>query len=160
MFNIGDKVVYPAQGAGIIEAIEEKNFSGMIQKYFIIRITSNNLTVMLPESTIDQSDLRLINDESALKDVLLILNDSASCIEKCSSNKELYELFKTKLKSGSMKKSAEVFRDLMHIHDIKSLNNTEKMLLDRARRLLAGEIALIKDITNKMADQYIKEIIH
>ncbi len=160
MFNIGDKVVYPAQGAGIIEAIEEKNFSGMIQKYFIIRISSNNLTVMLPESTIYQSDLRLINDESALKDVLLILNDSASSTEKCSSNKELYELFKTKLKSGSMKKSAEVFRDLMHIHDIKSLNNTEKMLLDRARRLLAGEIALIKDITNKMADQYIKEIIH
>ena len=34
MFNIGDRIVYPMHGAGIIENIEEKEILGEMRRYF------------------------------------------------------------------------------------------------------------------------------
>lgn len=160
LFQVGDKVVYPMHGAGVIESIEEKEFLGEMQKYYIIRITSNNLKIMIPINKISTSDLRLINDESTLKNILLTLNDGETNEEEMVPVKERNLIFTQKIKSGSLRKSAEVVRDLMFINDTKPLNTTEKQLLDRAKKLLVSEIALIKNISNTQADDLLNEIIN
>ncbi|SHI94722.1 transcriptional regulator, CarD family [Clostridium amylolyticum] len=160
MFQIGDKVVYPMHGAGVIESIEEKEFLGEMQRYYIIKITSNNLKIMIPTNKISTSDLRLINDESTLKNVLLTLNDGETNKDEMAPAKERNLIFTEKIKSGSLRKNAEVVRDLMFINDIKPLNTTEKQLLDKAKKLLVSEIALIKDITNIQADDLLMKIIN
>lgn len=160
MFQIGDKVVYPMHGAGVIESIEEKEFLGEMQRYYIIKITSNNLKIMIPTNKISTSDLRLINDESTLKNVLLTLNDGETNKDEMAPAKERNIIFTEKIKSGSLRKNAEVVRDLMFINDIKPLNTTEKQLLDKAKKLLVSEIALIKDITNTQADDLLMKIIN
>lgn len=160
MFQIGDKVVYPMHGAGVIESIEEKEFLGEMQRYYIIKITSNNLKIMIPTNKISKSDLRLINDESTLKNVLLTLNDGETNKDEMAPAKERNLIFTEKIKSGSLRKNAEVVRDLMFINDIKPLNTTEKQLLDKAKKLLVSEIALIKDITNTQADDLLMKIIN
>lgn len=160
MFQVGDKVVYPMHGAGVIESIEEKEFLGEMQKYYIIKITSNNLKIMIPTNKISTSDLRLINDESTLKNVLLTLNDGETNKDEMAPAKERNIIFTEKIKSGSLRKNAEVVRDLMFINDIKPLNTTEKQLLDKAKKLLVSEIALIKDITNTQADDLLMKIIN
>lgn len=160
LFQIGDKVVYPMHGAGVIESIEEKEFLGEMQRYYIIKITSNNLKIMIPTNKISTSDLRLINDESTLKNVLLTLNDGETNKDEMAPAKERNLIFTEKIKSGSLRKNAEVVRDLMFINDIKPLNTTEKQLLDKAKKLLVSEIALIKDITNIQADDLLMKIIN
>ncbi len=160
LFQVGDKVVYPMHGAGVIESIEEKEFLGEMQKYYIIKITSNNLKIMIPTNKISTSDLRLINDESTLKNVLLTLNDGETNKDEMAPAKERNIIFTEKIKSGSLRKNAEVVRDLMFINDIKPLNTTEKQLLDKAKKLLVSEIALIKDITNTQADDLLMKIIN
>lgn len=160
MFQVGDKVVYPMHGAGVIESIEEKEFLGEMQRYYIIKITSNNLKIMIPTNKISTSDLRLINDESTLKNVLLTLNDGETNKDEMAPAKERNIIFTEKIKSGSLRKNAEVVRDLMFINDIKPLNTTEKQLLDKAKKLLVSEIALIKDITNTQADDLLMKIIN
>lgn len=58
MFNIGDKVVYPMHGAGIIESIEEKEILGNKQKYYIMRMPIGNMKVMIPLESVNDIGLR------------------------------------------------------------------------------------------------------
>ena len=58
MFNIGDKVVYPMHGAGIIEAIEEKEILGKKRKYYIMRIPLGDMKVMIPLDNVGSIGLR------------------------------------------------------------------------------------------------------
>ena len=51
MFNIGDKIVYPVQGVGVIDLIEEREFKGEMQDFYKIHLISNSLKVMLPSAT-------------------------------------------------------------------------------------------------------------
>ena len=65
-FKEGDKVVYPNQGVGIIEYIEEKEFRGKLEKYYRIYLTNNKMQVLLPFSRVEKSHMRLISDPSYL----------------------------------------------------------------------------------------------
>ncbi len=151
LFNIGDKVVYPMQGAGVIEAIEEREFSGEAQKYYVIRIAHNRLTIMIPECKIADSHLRLVNDEDTLKFILQNVHGHSCPMQNFSSMKERNEYLNSKIKSGSLKENAEVVIELMEINSNKRLNSTEKQLLDKAKKLIIGEISLIKGISPNQA---------
>ena len=68
MYSIGDKIVYPMHGAGVIESIEEKLVLGKKQKYYVMRIPAGDMTVMLPQANCDEIGVRFIIDKSeALK---------------------------------------------------------------------------------------------
>ena len=73
MFSIGDKVVYPMQGIGVVDRIEDKIFSGKNREYIIVKILSNNLEIMIPSDKVLNSNLRKINDNSTLEDILFDL---------------------------------------------------------------------------------------
>ncbi len=146
MFSIGDKVVYPMQGIGIIERIEDKIFSGKNREYIIVKILSNNLEIMIPSDKISNSNLRKITDSSILDDILFNISDNNDTLEAIST-KERYQSNMTKIKSGSLKDSAEVVYDLMLMNKEKSLNTSEKQLYNTARKFLIEEVSLIKNIS-------------
>ena len=146
MFSIGDKVVYPMQGIGIIERIEDKIFSGKNREYIIVKILSNNLEIMIPSDKISNSNLRKITDSSTLDDILFNISDNNDTLEAIST-KERYQSNMTKIKSGSLKDSAEVVYDLMLMNKEKSLNTSEKQLYNTARKFLIEEVSLIKNIS-------------
>lgn len=66
MFQVGDNIVYPMHGAGIIEAIEEKEFLEEKQQYYVIRMSISNMTVMIPTRKILSSNIRPVTDILAL----------------------------------------------------------------------------------------------
>lgn len=155
LFSIGDKVVYPMQGTGIIERIEDKIFSGKNKEYIIVRIISNNLEIMIPSDKISNSNLRKISDDSTLNHVLFNLTNRHNYPEDASA-KERYQNNVNKIKSGSLKDSAEVVYDLMLINKEKSLNTSEKQLFNTARKFLIEEISLIKNISVVEATDFLK----
>ena len=146
MFSIGDKVVYPMQGIGIVERIEDKIFSGKNREYIIVKILSNNLEIMIPSDKISTSNLRKITDNSTLDDILFSVSDNNDALEAITA-KERYQSNMVKIKSGSLKDSAEVVYDLMLMNKEKSLNTSEKQLYNTARKFLIEEVSLIKNIT-------------
>ncbi|MDR3595774.1 CarD family transcriptional regulator [Clostridium sp.] len=146
MFSIGDKVVYPMQGTGVIERIEDKFFSGKNKEYIIIKIISNNLEIMIPSDKISNSNLRKISDSSTLNNVLFNLTNRNNDSENASA-KERYQSNMNKIKSGALKDSAEVLYDLMLVNKEKSLNASEKQLFNTAHKFVVEEISLIKDIS-------------
>ena len=154
MFLIGDKVVYPMQGIGIIDRIEDKIFSGKNREYIIVKILSNNLEIMIPSDKISNSNLRKITDNSTLEDILFDLTNKINNLEGISA-KERYQSNMTKIKSGSLKDSAEVVYDLILMNKEKSLNASEKQLFNTAHKFLVQEVSFIKDISETEAIDFL-----
>jgi len=154
LFLIGDKVVYPMQGIGIIDRIEDKIFSGKNREYIIVKILSNSLEIMIPSDKISSSNLRKITDNSTLEDVLFDLTSKNTNLEGISA-KERYQSNMTKIKSGSLKDSAEVVYDLILMNKEKSLNTSEKQLFNTAHKFLVQEVSFIKDISETEATDFL-----
>ena len=162
LFEIGDKIVYPMQGAGVIQGIEEKDFQGKKQQYYIIKMLTNNMEIMIPSWRMSKSNIRLISDDSTLKNVLLNRNDKESePIEPTEplNSKQRYQINMDKIKTGSLKDGAEVVYNLTQINKEKALNTSESQMLTNARKFLIDEIILIKKITEDEANDLLDSII-
>ncbi|CAM2850109.1 CarD family transcriptional regulator [Hathewaya histolytica] len=160
MFEIGDKIIYPMQGAGVIQGIEEKDFSGEKKKYYIIKMLTNNMQLMIPMDRIIDSNLRLVTNESTLDKILLDLNTTDFSSNDNISSKQRYQSNMDKIKSGSLKENLEVVYDLTCLSKEKSLNSTEKQMLTNARKFLVDEIILVKNLTEDEADNLLDENIN
>ena len=142
------------QGIGIIDRIEEKIFSGENREYIIVKILSNNLEIMIPSDKISNSNLRKITDNSTLENILFDLTNKNNNLEDISA-KERYQNNMTKIKSGSLKDSAEVVYDLICMNKEKSLNASEKQLFNTAHKFLVQEVSFIKDISETDAMDFL-----
>ena len=152
MFQIGDNIVYPMHGAGIIEAIEEKEFSGKKQQYYVIKMSIRNMQVMIPTGKILSSSIRPVTDILALKHIIHIFQHEESC--KLLPWKQRHKVNTDKIKTGEIQEGAEVVRDLMRMKKEKALNTSEKKLLDDAYRFLVSELELIKGITENQIKSF------
>ncbi|WP_141539282.1 CarD family transcriptional regulator [Bacillus cereus] len=152
MFQIGDNIVYPMHGAGIIEAIEEKEFSGKKQQYVVIKMSISNMQVMIPTGKILNSNIRPVIDILALKHIIHIFHHEESC--KSLPWKQRHKVNTDKIKTGEIQEGAEVVRDLMRMKKEKALNTSEKKLLDDAYKFLVSELELIKGITENQIKSF------
>lgn len=153
MFQVGDFIVYPMQGAGVIEAIEEKEILGEKQAYYVIQIPSSKMRVLIPIGKEIKSRIRLVSDQSTLEKVLNVFYNGQT--DTNLSMKERYKINTEKLRSGNFKDAAEVVRDLMRINKKKTLNQSEKHMLESARKMFIGELGFIKGITESQASDWL-----
>ncbi|SCB99260.1 CarD family transcriptional regulator [Bacillus sp. N5-665] len=152
MFQIGDNIVYPMHGAGIIEAIEEKEFSGKKQQYYVIKMSISNMKVMIPMGKILSSSIRPVTDILALKHIIHIFQHGES--DRLLTWKQRYKVNTDKIKTGEIQEGAEVVRDLMRMKKEKALNTREKTMLDNAHEFLISELGLIKGITENQIKSF------
>ncbi|MGJ7922374.1 CarD family transcriptional regulator [Neobacillus sp. LXY-4] len=157
MFNIGDNVVYPMQGAGVIEAIEDKEVLGKMQKYYVIKMPISNMQIMIPMAKAESSRMRMVVDKPALENILDIFFNGES--DRSLSWKERYKTNMEKMKTGEMQDGAEVVRDLMRMNKEKTLNSSERQMLENARRIFISELGLVKGITDIQALDFLNEKI-
>ena len=153
MFKIGDKVVYPMHGAGIIEKIEDKEILGEIKSYYILHIPYGRMEVMVPVDKCVEAGLRAIITEAEMKAVVKVLSDKSTPMDD-NWNRRLRDN-NEKLKSGDPKLVAEVIRNLVRIEREKKLSAGEKKLLGTAKQILSSEMVLVNGITETQADAVI-----
>ncbi|MBJ8031015.1 MULTISPECIES: CarD family transcriptional regulator [Bacillus] len=152
MFQIGDNIVYPMQGAGIIKAIEEKEISGEKQQYYVIKMSASNMEVMIPTGKILSSNIRPVTDITALTHIIDIFQHGES--DRLLTWKQRYKVNTDKIKTGKIQEGAEVVRDLMRMQKEKALNASEKKMLDNAHEFLISELGLIKGITENQMKSF------
>lgn len=152
LFQIGDNIVYPLQGAGIIKAIEEKEIAGKKQQYYVIKMSASNMEIMIPEGKILSSNIRPVTDITALIHIIDIFQHGES--DRLLTWKQRYKLNTDKIKTGKMQEGAEVVRDLMRIQKEKALNASEKKMLDNAHEFLISELGLIEGITENQIKSF------
>lgn len=145
LFQIGENIMYPMHGAGIIKAIEEKEFSGKIQQYYVIKMSISKMQLMVPTDKILTSNIRRVTDIIELKRILHIFQHGES--DKLLPWRQRYKVNTDKVKTGKLQECAEVVRDLMRMKKEKALNTSEKEMLAHAHEFLISELGLIKGIT-------------
>ena len=140
MFIIGEKVVYPVHGAGVIEGIEQREVLGKYRNYYVLRLYVGDMRVLVPVDGVDRVGMRRVCTVDKLQEVRLILSGSPSPWEDNWNRR--YRLNMDKIKSGDICQLAEVVRNLMRRDLLKGLSTGEKKMLDNARKILMSEVAL------------------
>ncbi len=155
MFNIGDKVVYPSQGIGIIDVIEEKELKGEKIKCYIMHLINNTMKLTLPISAVNTFNIRLVSDIKTLENSLKDLDRFMEEAEKFSkiNYKERRNISKIKMKSGTFDEFIEVIFDLTQLKRWHSLNSSEKQMLNHIKKIVVEEIAQAKCLTSDEASE-------
>lgn len=153
MFNIGDKIVYPMHGAGVIEAIEEKEILGEKRKYYIMRLPIGDMKVMIPIDNTEDIGLRDIIGEKEFAMVLDILKAERS--EMSANWNRRYRANMEKIKSGDIYEVAEVVRNLLLLDREKSLSTGERKMLTNAKQILISEFSLVRDLDEEQAEEIV-----
>lgn len=157
MFNIGDKVVYPMHGAGIIESIEEKEILGDRRKYYILKLPLRNMKVMIPLDNVEAMGLREIISQKEVEQVLAVLNDDESKMPQNWNRR--YRANMDKIKSGDIYEVAGVVRNLMLRDKEKGLSTGERKMLNNAKQILISELVLVNDCDEISIEQLINDAI-
>ncbi|WP_191562491.1 CarD family transcriptional regulator [Metabacillus idriensis] len=151
LFKIGDKIMYPMHGAGVIESIKEMEIQGKKQDYFVIKLSIADLQIMIPHQKLNKLGIRAVEDRLKLEEVLVVFHDGET--DELLPWKERYKTNMEKIKSGEIQQGAEVVRDLMRKSNEKTLNTSEKQMLNNARNIFISELILIEGCTENQANE-------
>ncbi|OPY87108.1 MAG: RNA polymerase-binding transcription factor CarD [Syntrophus sp. PtaU1.Bin208] len=157
MFKVGDLAVYPAQGVGVIEAIESREVMGSTQKFYIMKIMSNGMKIMIPTGSAEAVGLRELILEDDVPKVYEILKNKDITIDKQTWNKR-YREYLEKIKTGSVFEIARVLRDLLILKNDKNLSFGERKMMDTAKSLLIKEISIASNAEETKIEQDLKSI--
>ena len=157
MYNVGDKVVYPMHGAGVIDSIEEKEILGEKQSYYILKMPGE-VKVMVPISTAEQHGIRNIIDKSEAEKVFNVLEQDETEMEK-NWNKR-YRDNMEKMKSGNIYEIADVVRNLSFKQKEKGLSTGEKKMLTNAKQILISELVLAEHASQDEVEELVDNKIN
>jgi len=156
LFKIGDKVVYPMHGAGVIEAIEEKEILGERQQYYVLRLPVGNMKVMVPTANGPNIGLRQVIGQEEVQKVFGILKDVST--QMPGNWNRRYRANLEKIKSGNIYEVAEVVRNLARREREKGLSSGEKRMLESARQILISELVLATEVEEDKARSMLEEM--
>jgi CarD family transcriptional regulator len=143
-FQVGEKVVYPNHGVGTIENITLRPSGTHFEKFYLLRLSYNSMTVMVPFSHVDEVGLRKVTRAAEIARVLTFLAGGV-----CRTRQDWKDRFKensVKMQKGSLLEIAEVFKQLLVLQSEKPLSFREKKMLDRARQMLVSEVCACRQL--------------
>ena len=152
MFNVGDIIVYPMHGAGVIDAIEEKDILGEKQAYYILKMPGE-VKVMVPTAKAEEIGVRSIIDKSSAEKVFRVLESDET--EMSMNWNKRYRDNMDKMKSGDIYKVADVVRNLSFKQKEKGLSTGEKKMLNNAKQILVSELVLTEHATQDEIEQMV-----
>jgi Transcriptional regulators, similar to M. xanthus CarD len=146
-FKVGDKVIYPNHGIGVIEVIKRMEFDGVEMEFYQLRLSGNNTTVNVPVDKVQsigiRTPIKTVDGEKLLK--LLATN----FVAPPSDWKDRFKEFSEKMRSGDIFSVAEILKHLTYLGSLKPLSFREKRLLERARYLVISELTMARENPRK-----------
>ena len=156
-FRIGDRVVYPNQGVGVVEQISSRNLTGHQETYYLLKLSSNGLKVMVPMTNSVSVGLRRVARGSEIGTVLEYLDHTPA--DPHEDWKGRFKKNSEKMRNGSLQDVAEVFKVLLVLSQEKPLSFREKKMLDRAWRLLVDEIAIARRWSKRTVEAELSRVL-
>lgn len=140
MFQIGDKVVHPMHGAGIVDSIVQKKVNGVMREYYVLKLPVRAMVVMVPTENCEEIGVRPIVDREQADRVLAAIPDIQ--VEMTQNWNRRYRENMERIKSGDLFEVARVVKGLM-LRDVqKGLSTGERKMLHSAKQILISELVL------------------
>ena len=157
MYLVGDKVVHPMHGAGIIEGIAEERVSGRKAKYYVFRMPVGGLVLKIPTENCGSIGVRALSSAEEIGQVLRRIPEMDA--EMTANWNHRYRENMQRIKSGDLLEVARVIKGLMWRDAQRGLSNGERKMLHTAKQILISEIVLVQDRVYQEAESCLNETI-
>ena len=141
MYLIGDKVVHPMHGAGIIEEITEERLGGKLNHYYVFRMMVSGLVLKLPVENCEAIGIRALYTISQIEEMMQHIPKLE--VDMTTNWNRRYRENMERIKSGELLKVAQVIKGLMWRDKQRGLSNGERKMLHSAKQILLSEIVLV-----------------
>jgi len=142
-FKVGDKVIYPNHGVGVIEEVLQATAGDTAQNFFRLRIVSNGSTVLIPTANTTQVGLRKVLTRKDVDKVFKVLRRGKVSVTQ--DWKGRFQEHSEKMRSGDIYEVAAVMKSLTLLSKTKNLSYRERKMLDKSRYLIVSEIASVSN---------------
>lgn len=159
MYSIGDKIVYPMHGAGVIESIEEREILGEKQDYYVLRMPARDMKVMIPINNVTLAGIREVADEAIFDNVIELFQKEMALDSTTANWNKRYRENMIKIRGGDILEVADVVKSLMLRDNQKGLSTGEKKMLSSARQILISELVLAKNIPQEEVEKMICQFL-
>ena len=156
-FEVGDKVIYPNHGLGVVERIETRTIMEMTCGFYSLRMLDSGTMVLVPVDNVETVGLRRAIEDTQVKKLFTLLGNG-----KIISHQNWKGRFKDnsdKMRTGSIYDVVDVLKNLNHLSKSKNLSFREKRMLDRAKFLVVSEIAAVLGDTDELIDQKVNKAL-
>jgi CarD family transcriptional regulator len=151
VFHIGDRIVYPNYGVGIIDQISSRTMGTTVEKFYLLKIPASSLKVMVPFANVDSVGMRPVVRNVEVQKIVDYLS-SGKCIN-AADWKDRFKENSDRMRTGLLSDVAAVLKSLLILAQGKSLSSREKKMLERARYLLVSEIAISRHCEESLIEQ-------
>jgi CarD family transcriptional regulator len=149
--KIGDKIIYPNQGLGVIEGISKESYNGEFSEIIHLRIIANNTLVQISRSTATEIGIRRPISEGSIKKIFDYMRNGA--VDVSMDWKGRYKEHVSRMKSGTLSEVATVLKSLYYLSLIKPLSFREKKMMEKAKELIVCEISEAADVPCSKIEQ-------
>ncbi|MCL2406147.1 MAG: CarD family transcriptional regulator [Defluviitaleaceae bacterium] len=156
MYKIGEKIVHPLYGAGVIESLEEKDVDGIVQTYYVLQIPVGNLKIMISAAKAGAQGIREIHPKDEIVGIVSSVIDAE--VDMPDNWNQRYKENMERIKSGQLPEVSLVYRNLLLRERERGLSTAEKKLMTTAKQIILSELILSKDIDRTDAETLLESI--
>jgi CarD family transcriptional regulator len=153
--KVGDKVIYPNQGLGVVEAVRDQAVDGTRFKVYHLRLLSNNTLIMIPSSDAMEMGIRRPVSEEHINNIFHLMRKGG--VEITKNWKGRYKEHLNLMKSGSLNDLISVLKGLYFLSLTKPLSFREKKMMEKARDLIVSELSLACSLSNEEIEKRIQK---
>jgi len=157
MFKIGDHIVHPMHGAGVVEGLERRGEQDQV--YLVLRLYSGNLKVLVPADKVKKLGVRRVIEKEEIESVVKVLQQEDHDDNNLPNWNHRYRANLEKIRTGDVFAVAEVVRSLMRQDQKKGLSSGEKRMLESAFQILSSELVLAGDMELGEVENMIKDAV-
>ena len=143
MFQIGDKIVHPMHGAGVIDSIVSKKVNGVVRDYYILKLPVGGMLVMIPTEHTEEIGVRPVVDRDEADRLIAAMPDIK--VDMTQNWNRRYRENMLRIKSGDLMEVARVVKGLMLRDEDRGLSTGERKMLHSAKQILISELVLSQD---------------
>ena len=157
MFSIGDLVVHPMHGAGVIDDIVQEKVAGVMKEYYVFKMPVGGLVLKIPTANSQVIGIRGIISQAEAEELLNALPDLT--VEANANWNKRYQENLMRLKSGDLYQVARVIKSLMQRDSLRGLSTGERKMLRGAKQILLSEVALVQEMAYDAAERWIDAVV-
>jgi CarD family transcriptional regulator len=157
LLNIGDKIVYPMHGAGVVSGVENCEVMGEHKSYYVLKMPLGNMKVMIPTDNVGSIGLRDVIPHDDVEKVKLVLQSAPEHI--AGSWNKRFNVNLVKIKTGDICNVAAVVRNLILQDRFKKISTGERRLLDVAKQILISELVFACDKQPEAVEEWLYDLL-
>lgn len=157
LYQVGDKIVHPMHGAGVIDAIIQKKLNGVVREYYNLKLPVGSMSVLIPTDHTEDIGVRPVMDAAKTGAVLDAMGSLD--VPMAANWSRRYRDNMLKLKSGDLLEVAGVVKGLMSRDQDRGLSTQERKMLRSARQILISELVLSQNSTYEDMTQRVDHIL-